>query len=488
DADKHSEIRHAGDLPLDLRAHRVPVGDHFPRVRRDLFDAEGETLVLHVHAEHLGLDDIALLVELRRMFDFLGPVEIRNVHEAVDAFLDADENPEIGNVAHRPLDNRAHGKLLLCRLPRVGHHLLEAEGNSAMSGIDVQNHDFDLLAHLQKLGRMGDFARPGHLRDMHQSFDAAFQLHEGAVIHDADHFALDPGADGEFFRHGVPGVRRELFHAEGDSLLLGVELEHGDFDLFADLHDFGGMVDSSPGHVANVENAVDPAEIHESAVAGNVLDRALENHALFQNLQNVFLEGIALLFEQRPARNHDIAASPIELQYREPIGGADEPVEVAARPDIDVRAGKKRRHPDIDFEAALHLADDVPLHPLFLVERLLEIFPNLQILGALARQNDAAALIFRGVEIDVDIFADLDLNVALTVGEFLNRNLALGLIADVDEHVRRRDADDPSLDNATGFDRAQAFLEHRLEFTSAACRRALFLFILLSHTYQLRSV
>ena len=61
-----------------------------------------------------------------------------------------------------------------------------------MAGIDVEDHDFDWLIDLQKLRRMGDFARPRHLGNMDQSFDAAFQFDKGAVVHDADHLALHP--------------------------------------------------------------------------------------------------------------------------------------------------------------------------------------------------------------------------------------------------------------------------------------------------------
>jgi hypothetical protein len=40
--------------------------------------------------------------------------------------------------------------------------------------------------------------------------------------------------------------------------------------------------------------------------------------------------------------------------------------------------------------------------------------------------------------------------------------------------MRRGDTNNSALNDATGFDRAQALLKHRLEFTGAACRRALF--------------
>src|SRR5437870_3136437 len=82
------------------------------------------------------------------------------------------------------------------------------------------------------------------------------------------------------FRPGVPRIRRQLFHAQGNALFLAVELEHDDFDFFADSDDLRRVIDAPPGHVADVENAVDAAEIDEGAIAGNVLHCAFEDHAL----------------------------------------------------------------------------------------------------------------------------------------------------------------------------------------------------------------
>src|SRR6266576_2171863 len=106
----------------------------------------------------------------------------------------------------------------------------------------------------------------------------------------------------------------------------------------------------------------------------------------------------------------------------------------------------------------------------------------------LARQDDAAALAFRRIEIDVDVITDFNLNVTLAVGEFLDGNLSFGFITDIDQHMSRRDTDDPALNDSAGLNGAQALLEHRLEFTGATFGRALLFFVLFSHANQLRSI
>jgi hypothetical protein len=81
---------------------------------------------------------------------------------------------------------------------------------------------------------------------MDQSFDTAFQLDEGAVIHQADHLALHSRPHGIFLRHGMPRIGRQLFHAEGNALFLGIELEHHHLNFLTHLNDFRWMADATP--------------------------------------------------------------------------------------------------------------------------------------------------------------------------------------------------------------------------------------------------
>jgi hypothetical protein len=48
-----------------------------------------------------------------------------------------------------------------------------------------------VVTDVEHLGRVVDAAGPAHLADVDQAFDAGFELHEGAVVHDVDDFALD---------------------------------------------------------------------------------------------------------------------------------------------------------------------------------------------------------------------------------------------------------------------------------------------------------
>src|SRR5262245_6403739 len=206
------------------------------------------------------------------------------MHQAVDALFNADEDAEVGDIAYRSLDDAADRIFFFGRFPRVRHDLFEPQRNAPVARVDVEDRHFDLLADLENFRWMGDLAGPRHLRNMDQTFDAALQFDERAVIHQADHFTRNARADGILLGHSMPGIGCQLLHAEGNPFLLGIELEHDDLDFLPHLNNFRRMTDPPPGHVTDVENTVDTAEIDEGAVTGDIFYRALENDAFFENL------------------------------------------------------------------------------------------------------------------------------------------------------------------------------------------------------------
>src|SRR5437867_1321921 len=130
---------------------------------------------------------------------------------------------------------------------------------------------------------MLDLLGPVQIGDMHEAVDPFLDADKYAEVRDIPHRAFNAAADWIFFLRRLPGFCHHLLEPERDSAVSGIELEHDDFDLFADSNDLRRVIDAPPRHVADVENAVDAAEIDESAIAGNVLHCAFEDHALLEN-------------------------------------------------------------------------------------------------------------------------------------------------------------------------------------------------------------
>src|SRR5436190_845304 len=116
-------------------------------------------------------------------------------------------------------------------------------------------------------------------------------------------------------------------------------------------------------HIADVKNPVDAAQIHEGAVAGNIFDRSFQNDPFFQNLEDFLFEAIPLFFQQRPTGDNHVSPRSIVFENYKPVRRPDEAVQVAAGADIDVRAWKKARNPNIHSESTFNLADNMPLNP-----------------------------------------------------------------------------------------------------------------------------
>ena len=75
-------------------------------------------------------------------------------------------------------------------------------------GVDVEHDRLDHVADGDHLRRVLDAARPRHLADVDEAFDALLELDERAVVLERDDLALDDGAG-----HVLLGRRRPRIFA-----------------------------------------------------------------------------------------------------------------------------------------------------------------------------------------------------------------------------------------------------------------------------------
>jgi hypothetical protein len=230
----------------------------------------------------------------------LSPRQVGHVHQAVDALFDFHEDTEVGDVADDALDHGSGRILFLERGERVRLELLHAEADPVLRRIDIQHHGLDGVADGQHLRRVLHPAGPRHLGDVDETLDALLDLDEGAVVLERHDLAAHHGS-GRVLHLGVgPRIFHHLLEAKRHALGLGVELEHLDPDMIADLEQLGRMGHAAPRHVRDVQKAVDAAEVDEGAVLGEVLDDTLDDLAFLELLERLPLELGALLLEEYP--------------------------------------------------------------------------------------------------------------------------------------------------------------------------------------------
>ena len=109
--------------------------------------------------------------------------QLGDVHQALDAVLDAHERTERNELGDLARDDLADGVGAGEVLPRVLLRRLQRQGDALAVHVDVEDLDGDLLADLDDLGRVVDVL-PGQLGDVHETVDAA-EVDERTEVDDA---------------------------------------------------------------------------------------------------------------------------------------------------------------------------------------------------------------------------------------------------------------------------------------------------------------
>src|SRR5262249_47166578 len=166
--DEDTEIGDRFDLAGHLVATVVVLGELLPGIRLALLETERDATPLLVDIEHHDLDFLAGVHDLGGIDVLVGPVHLRDVHQALDAVLDLDEGAvvgDVGDLAEHPRAGRvAPGDVL----PGIGAELLETQAHARALAVELEDAYLDLIAYLDDLGRMLD-AFPRHVGDMQQA-------------------------------------------------------------------------------------------------------------------------------------------------------------------------------------------------------------------------------------------------------------------------------------------------------------------------------
>src|SRR6202012_562530 len=278
---------------------------------------------------------------------------------------------------------------------------------------------------------------PRHFRDVDQAFDAGLEFDERAVVGDVGDAAMEAGVQRIFRLDALPRIIQELLHAKRDAVRLVVDLDDLDLHGLADGQHLGRVVDTPPGDVGDMQQAIDAAEVDERTVIGDVLDDAVDHLTLFEVLHQLLALLGAGLFQNGAARHHDVAAAAIHLEDLERLRVVHQRRNVADRTDVYLRARQEGdRAVEVDREAALDLIEDDAVNLLVVVEGLLELAPAFLAARLVARQHGFAERVLDAIEEHFDLVADLEFVFAAGPGEFAQRHAAFGLQADVDDgHV-----------------------------------------------------
>src|SRR5206468_12589183 len=128
----------------------------------------------------------------------------------------------------------------------------------------------------------------------------------------------------------------EVLVTEGDPFLLPVVFEHFDRNLVADIEQLGRMVDAAPGEISHMKQSIDPTQINESTVVGDVLHGSANFGILLQHFQRERFPASLLAFKYELARQNNVAS--LAIQFDDPAFDffAPERVEIFDGAHIDL--------------------------------------------------------------------------------------------------------------------------------------------------------
>ena len=342
------------------------------------------------------------------------------------------------------------GVLVLGRHGPALGGLLDRQRDAPTVEIDVDDLDPQLLAALDDLlGRLDVVDR--HLGDVHETLDALAHLDERAEGHELRDPSVDELADLVAGRELLPRVLLGRLERERDALAGQVDVEDLHRDLVAHLHDGGRVVDVLPRQLGHVDETVHATEVHERT---EVDDRGDHTGADLAGLQ-VREEVVALfalgLLEVRAPREHDVVAVLVELDDLALERPADERLQVAHATEVDEGCRQEAAQADVDDEAALDDLDDRTGDDALLLLDLLDRAPGALVLRALLGQDEPAVLVLLLEDERLELLAERDDLGRVDVvadREFLRGDDALGLEADVEQHLVGVDLHDGAGDEA----------------------------------------
>ena len=269
---------------------------------------------------------------------------------------------------------------------------------------------------------------------MHQAFDAGFEFHKRAVVGDVGDLAEHARALRVAAVDAHPGVVAHLLEAQRHAVLFGVELEDLGGDFLAGRDHFARVTDPAPGHVGDVQQAVNATEVDEGAVFGDVLDHAMDDGAFLEGLHQLGALFAHRGFDHGTARQHHVVALAVELDDLELHGLVFVRRQVFGGTGVNQRTGQEGADTvDQHRQAALDLAAGGAGDELARLQGFFQAHPRGQTLGRVARQDGVAVAVFDGADGHRDEVANLDFDFALVVLELFERHIGLGLEAGIDD-------------------------------------------------------
>src|SRR5579862_6169057 len=148
---------------------------------------------------------------------------------------------------------------------------------------------------------------------MDQSFQSGLDFDECAEVHEARDVAGDALAGEVALGRGGPWIGFELLETERNFLRLGFDFEDAQRELLADGENIFRLGDAGTRDVADVEKAVDAADVNKCAVGHEGADSAGDGVTGLERGAADFAFAAGLFLEDDAAIDDDVLIGDVEL-------------------------------------------------------------------------------------------------------------------------------------------------------------------------------
>src|SRR5215210_1114695 len=132
----------------------------------------------------------------------------------------------------------------------------------------------------------------------------------------------------------------------------------------------------TPRELRDVDQAVHPVEVDERAEVDDVGDRAVDDVARVEPVEDLLALLLPLVLEDGTTREDDVVARPVQLDHLAAKLGRHELVEVLHAADVDERRRQEAADAEVEDQAALDDLDHTALDRVALLVRVLDRLPR----------------------------------------------------------------------------------------------------------------
>ena len=132
---------------------------------------------------------------------------------------------------------------------------------------------------------------------------------------------------------------RELLHAEGNSLLVIIEIEDYNIQFLIEFNQFFWVIHAAPRHVCDVHESVNSAKVNEHTIRRDVLNSTLQYLTFLESTNDDSLLLLQFSLNERFVRDDHVLEFLIDFDNLEVHLFSDVNVEISDGLHIDLGSG-----------------------------------------------------------------------------------------------------------------------------------------------------